>query len=62
MRLNPSNAKQWISQMQLAVMSRARYYKNIRIRGRILILNFLISLAHCEANLLLVKSVRLGLF
>ena len=27
MRSNPSSAKQWISQMQLAEMSRAKYLK-----------------------------------
>ena len=27
-RSNPSSVKEWISQMELAVMSRAKYYKN----------------------------------
>ena len=29
LRLNPSSAKQWISQMQLASVSRAKYYKKL---------------------------------
>ena len=32
LRSNPFSAKQWISQMQLAVTSRAKYYKKIMAR------------------------------
>ena len=55
-RSNPSSAKQWISQMQLEVMSRAKYYKKLSgllylVTKRRLFLRACLTIWHLNVNL-----------
>ena len=53
LRTNPSSAKQWISQMLLAVTYRAKYYKKMKIR-----IFMLDPLFRCDQIVYLVVAMR----